>query len=140
MAMRVAILPLLLVVLSAVSAVPATAQTASVKTVFEKNNLLGTFAVDCSKPASKTNFYYVHRVAHGDQVQRDLMSGPTTRDWVATLEKAAEKAAGEIAVSGSRDGQAIDSVYRFEARRMRVMEGTVAGKKEISGGRFTNGG
>jgi len=141
--MPVAILPLLLVVLSAFLsaflAVPAAAQTPSVKTVFEKYNLLGNFALDCSKPASKTNYYYVHRAVHGDQVQRDLMSGPTTRDWVATLAKAAEKAAGEIAISGTRDGQSIDSVYRVEARRMRVVEGTVGGKKEISGGRFANG-
>src|SRR5262245_4637727 len=87
-AMPGAILPLL-VVLSAFLAVPSAAQTASVKTVFEKHNLLGTFAWDCSKPASKANYYYVHRAVDGGQVQRDLMSGPTTRDWVATLEKAA---------------------------------------------------
>jgi Caspase domain len=140
MAMPVAILPLLLVVLSALLAVPSAAQTASVKTVFEKYNLLGTFAWDCSKPASRTNYYYVHRALDGGHVQRDLMSAPTTRDWVATLDKAAERASGEIAVSGTRDGQPFDSIYRVEARRMRVMEGTVAGKKEISGGRFANSG
>jgi hypothetical protein len=139
MAMPVAILPLLLVVLSAFLAVPSAAQTPSVKTVFEKYNLLGTFAWDCSKPASKTNYYYVHRALDCDQVQRDLMSAPTTRDWTAMLEKAAERASGELAVSGTRDGQPIDSIYRVEARRMRVVEGTVAGKKEISGGRFANG-
>src|ERR1043166_7437887 len=102
MAMPVAILPLLLVVLSALLAVPSAAQTASVKTVFEKYNLLGTFAWDCSKPASRTNYYYVHRALDGGHVQRDLMSAPTTRDWVATLDKAAERASGEIAVSGTR--------------------------------------
>jgi hypothetical protein len=140
MAMPVAILPLLLVVLSAFFAVPSSAQTASVKAVFEKYNLLGTFAWDCSKPPSKTNYYYVHRALDGDHVQRDLMSGPTTRDWTAMLDKAAEKASGEIAVSGTRDGQPIDSVYRVEASRMRVVEGIVAGKKEISDGRFANSG
>jgi hypothetical protein len=55
----------------------------SVKAIFEKYNLLGTFAWDCSKPASKDNFYYVHRLLDADHVQRDQMSGPTQRDWLA---------------------------------------------------------
>ena len=34
------------------------AQAASVKEVFEKHGLLGTWAWDCSKPASRSNYYY----------------------------------------------------------------------------------
>lgn len=113
---------------------------ASVKALFEKHNLLGTFAFDCSKPVSRDNRYYVHRSLDADRVQRDMMSGPTTRDFSVVFERAAEPRPNEIAVGGTRDGQPVESVYRVESTRSRVLESTVAGRKEISGGRFVNGG
>src|ERR1700704_6219590 len=91
----------------------AFAQT-SVKAVFEKHKLLGAFAWDCSKPASKNNLYYVNWLLDGDRVQRDQMSGPTTRDWVAFLDKAAEMKANEFALSGTRDGKPTDGIWRIE--------------------------
>jgi hypothetical protein len=123
-----------------VAGAPAAMAQTSVKAIFEKYNLLGTFAWDCSKPASQSNYYYVHRALGDGFVQRDLMSGETRRDWSAIIDKASLRPPDEIIVSGTRDGQPFDSVYRFEARRMRVLEGTVAGKKEISGGKFVNTG
>src|SRR5580704_4242745 len=94
----------------AIAAVSATilaassAHAASVKEIFEKYNLLGTFAWDCTKPPSAdNNWYFVNRLMDADHVQRDFMSGPTTRAWFLILDKAAETSANEISVSGTRD-------------------------------------
>jgi hypothetical protein len=122
----------------AVGAPAAVGQT-SVKEIFEKYKLLGTFAWDCSKPASPGNMYYVHRALDGGFVQRDMMRGETDREWSFIVEQATPRGPDEIAVSGTREGQPTDSIYRVEPRRMRVLEGTVGGKKEISGGRFPSG-
>jgi hypothetical protein len=120
--------------------VVAQAQSSSVKALFEKYNLLGTFAWDCSKPADRTNLYYVHRAIDEEQVQRDQMSGPTTRDFALIFERGFEVRPREIALSGARDGQPAESVYRVEPTRMRVLEGTVAGKKEVAGGKLISTG
>src|SRR5678816_779850 len=40
---------------------PAAATLSGVKTIFEKYKLIGTFAADCSKPASPNNLHYIHR-------------------------------------------------------------------------------
>jgi hypothetical protein len=126
----------------------AVAQT-SVKAVFEKHNLLGTFAWDCSKPASRDNRYYVHRALNTDLVQRDQMSGPTTRDWVARIERAAEVKPNELAVSatftGRSMGKEFDSkpssgLWRLEPNRLLQWEGTIDGQKVIQDGRLVNNG
>jgi Caspase domain len=119
--------------------VPARA-SGSVKEIFEKYNLLGTLAFDCSKPVSRENRYYFHRLIDADRVQRDMMSGPATRDFTVIIERATELRPSEIALGGKRDGEPVESVYRVEPTRARVMESTAAGRKEISGGRFVNGG
>ena len=75
-------------VAAATSLAASTAQAASIKEIFEKYNLIGTFSYDCNKPADKTNLYYVNRPLDADNVQRDRMSAPTTRDRVAMLDKA----------------------------------------------------
>src|SRR5213594_348040 len=67
----------------------ARAQGGSVKALFEKYNLIGTFAWDCSKPPSRDNQYFINRVVDADHVQRDLMSGPSTRHSIAMIDKAA---------------------------------------------------
>jgi hypothetical protein len=74
--------------LAAIASVASAAQAASVKEIFEKYGLLGNFAWDCSKPPSPDNWYYVNRLIDADHVQRHLMTGPTTRQWVAVFDKA----------------------------------------------------
>jgi polyhydroxybutyrate depolymerase len=48
--------------------------------------------------------------------------------------------ADRIALGGARDGEPAESVYQVEPGRARVLESTIAGRKEIAGGRFTGGG
>ena len=115
------------------------AQAATVKEIFEKHDLLGTFALDCTKPVSRGNYYDVHRAVDSNRVERDRMSGPAVRDFIVIWERTTENRPNEISLRGTRDGQPADAVYRAEPGRMRIMEGTVAGKKVVTGGRAANG-
>ena len=118
----------------------AQAQTSSIKAVFEKHNLLGTFAWDCSQPANKQNYYFVHRLIDANHVQRDMMDGPTARGFVVMIDKAVGSKPNEISVSGTRDDKPFSSIYRVESNRMLVVESTVDGKVVVAGGRVPNGG
>jgi hypothetical protein len=72
---------------AAILVAPA-AQAASVKEIFEKYNLLGYWAVDCSKPASNSNLFYVNRILGTDAVQRDGMVGEGKRSSLAIIDAA----------------------------------------------------
>jgi hypothetical protein len=113
---------------------PASApQAASIKDIFEKYDLLGTFAWDCSRPSSANNWYYVNRLLDADHVQRDLMTGPTTRQWVTVLDKASELKLNEVMVSGwitgalegsAVENEPVDGVWRIERNRMQQWTST----------------
>ena len=118
----------------------AQARDGAVEAVFEKYKLIGTFAVDCSKPASKDNLYFVNRLLDASRVQRDQMSSPTARDYVTIIDKVSELRPNEIAYAGTRDGQPTEGVWRLEANRQIGMEVSMAGKKVISGGRLVSSG
>jgi TIR domain len=115
-----------------------------VKEVFEKHKLLGIFASDCGKPASKSNLYYVSRLLDGDRVQREVMSGPTNRDFVIVIDKGSEVKPNEVLVSGTREGKPQEILWRIERNadgiRMRGLEASWDGKKLISGGKVTDSG
>jgi hypothetical protein len=130
----------LVVVAAAAMADRASAQDASVKAVFEKYNLVGIFAQDCSKPAAADNFYFVHRALDDGHVQRDLMDGPTSRKFVFLFDKASGLGPGEIALSGTRDGVPISLVWRTEANRHVEVETTLNGSKVIADGKFISNG
>jgi hypothetical protein len=115
----------------------SSAQAASIKEIFEKHNLLGTFAWDCTKsPSADNNWYYVNRATDADHVQRDFMSGPMTRAWFMILDKAEETGATEISLSGTRDGQPFDGIWRLEQNRMQQWNATQDGKKLIAAGKW----
>jgi len=116
----------------------------SVKDVFEKYNLLGTFAIDCNKPPSADNYYYVNRAIDADHVQRDRMTGPTTRNYVAIYEKAVPLGPNEVDLSGQRtegvgSGTSIKETWRVEANRQTATEMTFGSNKLVTAGRFSNG-
>jgi hypothetical protein len=116
------------------------AQT-TVSAVFEKHDLLGTFAWDCAKPASSdNNWYFVNRLLDADHVRRDFMTGPTTRAWAAIVDKATESKLNEIMVTGIRDGQPTAGVWRIEQNRMLQWNATQGGKKLIADGKWVDSG
>jgi hypothetical protein len=114
----------------------SSAHAASAKEIFEKYKLLGTFSYDCTKPADKKNLYFVNRALDADHVQRDIMSGPTTRDSVVIYDKVEELKSNEIRVSGTRDGEPAEGVFRIEQNRMLQWYSKVNGKENIRDGVF----
>ena len=119
----------------ALAAAPVLAQS-SVKAVFEKYELLGTFGADCSQPAARTNLYFVNRLVDANTVQRDRMIGPTTREWVTFIEQAVELKPNEIRLSGTRNGMAVSDVWRVEGSRVVVLEVTENGKPIVRDGKY----
>jgi hypothetical protein len=140
MTVRNIILIALGVAAAIVVAAPAALAQASVKALFEKYQLLGTYAVDCSKPASDDNYYYTNRLLGDGAVQRDRMSGPTKRDIVVFFDQATELAPNQISLSGTRDGKPTDSVWRIEATRTLIVQSSWDGKKQIDGGKIVANG
>jgi hypothetical protein len=119
----------------------APAQAASAKQVLESYGLLGMFAIDCTKPASRTNSYVVRRALDDDRVQHDLMHGATERAAVGIIETAQGRGPNEVATSGGNADNTVrmDHVIRVESARWRVLEMIEDGRPIISGGRFTFG-
>jgi len=125
---------------TAVLAIAPPVLAQSSKTTFEKYKLMGTFAWDCSKPASKNNLYYVNRELDAARVQHDQMSGPTTRDAATIIDTVTESKPNEIALTGTRDGKTMTSLWRIEQDRVLRLEMSVSGEKWIAGGRYSNNG
>jgi hypothetical protein len=118
----------------------ALAQSDRVKAIFENYNLLGTFALDCSKPASEKNWYFIYRPIDESHVQRDMMVGPSTRKFVFVFDKASTPGPSEITMGSTRDGEPIESTYRVEQNRHLEIEATLRGKKVIAEAKFVDGG
>lgn len=112
------------------------ARAASAKDIFEKYHLFGTFSYDCTKAADKKNLYFVNRALDADHVQRDVMNGPTAREHVITYDKVEESKPNEIKVSGTRDGQPAEGIWRVEENRMLQWYSKVNGKERIRDGIF----
>jgi hypothetical protein len=144
---KLAVLAVLATLLTAASAAPEQTgvqvqnvepqPSGVVKATFEKYNLIGTFAWDCSKPPSRdNNWYFVNRLLDADHVQRDFMIGPTTRAWAAIIDQASELRTNEIALSSIRDGQRTVGVWHVDERRMLQWSATANGKDIISNGKL----
>jgi hypothetical protein len=119
----------------------AHAQSGSAAAIFEKYNLLGTFALDCSKPASQNNGYFVNRALDAGRVQRDFMQSPTARAWYVIVDQARETGPNQIFLSGTRDnGQPTDGTWRVGPKRVQQWEATLNGRKVIADGKAVNTG
>jgi hypothetical protein len=124
-----------------VVAADARAQNGAVKAIFEKYDLVGNFAPDCSRPPSRDNIYFVNRVLGPDLLQRDVMSGPSTRELVLMVDKVAEAKPNEVSFSGTIDGSnAATGSWRVEKGRMLQLEATAAGEVIITNRRWVRSG
>jgi hypothetical protein len=113
----------------------------SATTMFEKHKLLGTFAWDCSKPASDNNMYYVLRAADGGGVQYDQMNGPTSRQVMIFFDQVLAPKPDEIAITGRMSGgKPATMLWRIDQARVLRLEMSVADEKWIADGRYVNNG
>jgi len=122
-------------------AADATALGSSVRAVFESHGLIGIYAVDCGRRASRSNFYYVNRALDDGHVQFDVMSGPTTRYAETIIDQARDVTSDEIYVNGTHDdGRALENVWRFTANRTDEVEYSLGGKKQIANTKWLSDG
>jgi len=96
----------------------------SVKDIFEKYGLLGTWSADCTKPVSKENRHAVYRVLDADHVQREVLSDPTIQGSLSVADRASEAGPNEVAISWVDDHGRTDNVVRVEANRFRLWHST----------------
>jgi hypothetical protein len=114
------------------------AEAASVREVFERYGLLGTFAVDCRRPVSPENHYTIFRALDAGRVQIDLMVGPRQRQYAYVIDRAEARGSNIIAISMANEQQRLNLVYRVEGKRLRTMESArAAGPTIVAGGVFT---
>ena len=116
------------------------ARAAPVKDVFEKYNLMGTWAWDCSKPPdARSNWVFVNRLVDANHVQRDFMKNATERGWYSFITEATALGPTEVHVVGTRNGQPTDGIWRVEGGRMVQWQASQAGKKIITDGHYVAG-
>ena len=113
---------------------------ASTKETLEKYSLIGIFAADCSKQATLQNPYVVHRVVDEQRVQRDTMTGPTTRSDASVIDSASALVPNEIIMSMANDRRRLNVLVHVDGDRWRLWE-TVHenGQRLVSGGRIVEG-
>lgn len=117
-------------------AAPA-AQGGTVQALFERYNLVGHFAWDCSRPPNReSNWYFINRVVDANHAQRDFMTGPTTRGTSIVLDKVVELQPNQLSVGGVGDGQVVEGIWIVEPNRMRQWASTRGGNKQIVNGRW----
>lgn len=121
--------------------IAASAEAATVKETFEKYDLLGTLASDCSKPADAKTPYLTNRIIDANHVQLDRMIGPTNRQLVTIVDGVLQAKPNELTLSATTDDKPRTIVFQVDRGRVRAMESTTdKGEKAIAGGHYTNGG
>jgi Caspase domain len=120
---------------------PAQAQGGSVKAVFEKYDLLGPFAIDCTRPASSKNLYHVHRAIDDNRIQAEQVSGLTAPDFTMVFDRIVAARPNQLVVSGTISSRRYTVVLRLDKGRKRTVEMTLEPNlRIISGGRRLNTG
>ena len=112
-------------------------QAASVQAMFERYGLIGTWAFDCSQPASQQNPYIFYRVIDADHVARDTMNSPTNRVNASIADFLIESNPNEVVIVVKTERGSTNLTVRLERKRMRTFQSTRdTGEKVIVNGRF----
>jgi hypothetical protein len=100
------------------------ASAGSAKDIFEKHDLFGTWAVDCTRPMGATNPYVVYRPFAGNSVRREVFIEPGRPFDVSMPESAAESAADELIVVWQTGEGGIANRIRLRPDEMQVIDST----------------
>jgi opacity protein-like surface antigen len=118
------------------SAAPA-ANAASVKDLFERYGLIGTWAFDCSQPASEQNPYLFYRLVDAEHVARDTMNSPTNRVNASVADFLVESNPNEVVMGVKTARGRTNLTVRIERKRIRTFQSTRDnGEKVVVNGRF----
>jgi hypothetical protein len=119
-----------------VFAAPA-AKAASVKQLFERYGLIGTWAFDCSQPASAQNPYIFYRLLDDEHVARDTMNSPTNRINASVADFLVESNPNEVVMGVKTERGRTNLTVRLERKRIRTFQSTRdSGERVIVNGRF----
>jgi hypothetical protein len=132
-------MPIALFVLALAAAaliLPQAADAASVKDIFKRHGLFGTWAVDCSRPPSAGNPHVVYRPGGGHRVERLTSIEPGRTFDVSVVDSAAEASPSELIVSWQTGEGGIANRILLQGGRMQVLESTRSnGEKLVVDGR-----
>jgi hypothetical protein len=116
----------------------AAAQAASLQALFERYGMVGTWAFNCSQPASEQNPYIFYRVVDPEHVARDTQNSPTNRINVSVAEFLVESNPNEVVIVVKTEQGRTNLTVRLDRKRMRTFQSTRdSGEKVIVNGRFT---
>jgi tetratricopeptide (TPR) repeat protein len=94
----------------------------SVRQLFERHQLIGTWAPDCGKPASAQNMYLVLRPLDDRRVQLDRMESPTVRNSAYAAETAVEPQPSELGVQVNGPTGPSALTFRVQAGQLMAFE------------------
>jgi hypothetical protein len=88
-----------LALVTAAQLFPQEAGAASMQDIFERYDLAGTWAADCTKPASRQNPHVVYRLVDAGRLQRETMIEPGKHFDVSVAVSVVESNSGELIVA-----------------------------------------
>jgi hypothetical protein len=100
----------------------ANGMPASVKEIFERYGLLGTWSADCSKPLGKQNRYAIYRAIDADHVQREVKSDPAVPGRLSIADRASEAGPNEVIISWVDENSRTINTVRVEGNRFRLWQ------------------
>jgi hypothetical protein len=115
----------------AVLLLSAPAGAASPKAVFEKRGLFGTWAIDCTKPASAGNPHAVYRPLPNG-MQRETYTAPGRPFDVSFPESIVESAPDELIIAWNTGEGRITNRIRLQPDQMRIMDSTRQSGEKLS--------
>jgi hypothetical protein len=111
---------------------PLTTNAASIKEIFEKYRLAGTWAADCGKPASRQNPHVVYRILDADRVQRETMIEPGKTFDVSITLSVVEPTAGELVMAWKTSEGGITNRVQVLQNQMQTMDSTRDNGEKLS--------
>jgi hypothetical protein len=97
----------------AVLLLPLPARAASAREVFERHGLMGTWAIDCARPASLGNPFVTYHTAGSDGVERLAATGPSDLTDVSVVDSVVDLGPTELTVHWRSGNPGRDSTNRL---------------------------
>jgi hypothetical protein len=128
-----------LLILAFVLTTPLAAKAESVQQILRQYGMLGTFADDCSQPASKNNFYTVYAPMPNGNVRRTYYNGPNKIYNQYVLEHVNRISSDQLFYQQKGSAGRISIVLIVAGNRYHVLSSqNENGKAYVQDGKFTS--